>query len=127
MIQLSENSKLYNALVEAPSRIVFFDDTVCSEIVFNPQIRFFHANVPMDVWMKTYLRYRNQPRFRVPRAVRDFFAGIKDRFPVCCILNYCWGTFWNIGPQGTKRGEKHMKNGTPYVPCLYHSSARTVN
>ena len=127
MIQLNKNSGIRSTLIELPERIVFFDDTVCSEVVFDPQIKFFRANVPMDVWMKPYLRYRRQPRFRVPQAIRDFFLGIKDGFPLCCILHFCWSTFRNTTPQGTRRGMKHTKNGTPYVPCFYHTSRYKTN
>jgi len=122
MIQLNKNSGIRNALVELPERVVFFGDTVCSEVVFDPRIKFFYTNISMDVWMKPYLRYRNQPRFRVPRTIRDFFLGIKDRFPVCCILHFCWDTFWNVGDRASRRGIRYTKSDTPYVPCIYHSS-----
>lgn len=126
MIQLKPNSGIRNALIELPERVVFFNDTVCSEIVFDPQIKFFYANTSMNVWMKSYLKYRNQPRFRVPQTIRDFFLGIKDRFPLCCILHFCWDTFWGTRELAVKRGIKHTKNGTPYVPCIYHSLSRTT-
>ena len=121
MIQLNENSKLHRVLVEL-SRVVFFKDSTCSDIEFDSRLQLLRSELPMSIWMTYYVRYRQQPRYRVPQAIRDFFLGIKDRFPLCCILHFCWGTFWNEAPQGTKRGERHTKNGTPYVPCFYHGS-----
>lgn len=126
MIYLKENSTLQKVLVQ-PHRIVFFEDSVCFNVEISSQVHLYRANSLMDPWMKRYLKHRTQPRFRVPQSIRDFFLGIKDKFPLCCILHFCWDTLWNKQVRTTRRETKYTKNGTPYIPCFYHSSNRRTN
>lgn len=82
---------------------------------------FYYVDATKDEWEKNLYARHHAPHNRVKSAIRDFYLGVKYRFPLCCILNFCLdklGKKWS----GQKRGFKYTRWDVPYVPCIFHTS-----
>jgi len=96
------------------------------EVRFHHEIiKVFEEFFPIRVSVKTY----REPFFkRVGRIPNDLVCGIKDRFPVCCIIHYCLDQI--LGRRsGMRRGSLENRFGITYVPCYIcknQSSIRSV-
>ena len=63
------------------------------------------------------LVWRTSIRKRPRQAIRDFALGIRYRYPLCCIINFCIDTFFGKTYAGLKRGFYKIRGG-PCVPCI---------
>jgi hypothetical protein len=58
------------------------------------------------------------PKYRIKKAIKDIINGIKEGYPICCVINFSIDTLRNLPIQGIIR----YTNVTnfQYVPCKIH-------
>jgi hypothetical protein len=60
---------------------------------------------------------------RVSRAIRDIALGLRNGYPICCVMNYALDSIVET-PAGLRRGEKRDPILGTYVPCVLHAEVR---
>lgn len=57
----------------------------------------------------------------VKRALIDLNEGLRYKYPLCCILHFCFDTFLGYKHE-SRRMFRHI-SGLGYVPCVLHMKA----
>jgi hypothetical protein len=55
----------------------------------------------------------------VRQAANDLLIGLREHYPLCCILNFCLDRLLRI-PSGISRGAINAPIVGQYVPCHFH-------
>ena len=128
MLRLDKNSKMENVYVNPlKHRVVLFTDSIFENIRTDSRTEIIHVSYPIPKFHAIMAKKTKHPKNKIHRTLLDFLCGVQDRFPLCCILHFCWDTLWwneNMSPSGFRRGIKRTKRNIPYIPCFYHSSIR---
>jgi hypothetical protein len=57
---------------------------------------------------------------RLLTVVSDFVSGVRYKYPVCCVLNFCIDSLL-----GRPSAQLRWSDGTDYVECFYHVRTHT--
>ena len=65
---------------------------------------------------------RDQAPFKVQllTVVSDFVSGVRYKFPVCCVLNFCIDNLL-----GRPSAQLRWTDKTDHIPCFVHSKKHT--
>lgn len=58
-------------------------------------------------------------RLDLRQAANDLLTGLREHYPLCCVLNYCLDRLLGV-PSGISRGGINDPVVGEYVPCHFH-------
>jgi hypothetical protein len=58
--------------------------------------------------------------WRLEAFARDLRRGLLYSYPLCCVLQYAWGSALRVEDQALRRGTIRPPRGDGWVPCRYH-------
>lgn len=98
------------------------------DTLYNPNwfdCKIVKHNCTYDEHCKVCLEYSNYIVNRLKMSIESFFLGLKEGFPLCCIISFCIMQLKKVKQlDDNYRYNKNMfgtlKNGTPYRYCSIH-------
>lgn len=89
--------------------------------------RVVYVDATREEWEKVSRR-RDKSSY-LKQILGDFILGIRFRFPLCCVVQYCIEVFLNevFGKRAQREEFRYTRWGDPYVPCLFHRGKPDVN
>lgn len=107
-------SRVYILFKERVMYVYEFEESELDIRVLYKPHKIFRCKGSLKDFSEQMKIYNNRLDMRIIKTLKDFINGIKDRFPICCIIYFCYITLFNKKGLG-----KFSKNiyGIPYALC----------